>query len=60
MWYGKFKKDIKKEDVQLSFMKFTAQNIKFDLMENHPKVLTHFEVSLCQSVERSRIFGRDF
>ena len=30
--------------VQLRFMKYVAQQIKFDLMENHPKVLEHFKV----------------
>lgn len=36
----------KREDVQLSFLKCTAQKIKFDLIENHPEVLSHFEVNL--------------
>ena len=29
---------------QLSFMKYTAQQIKFDLEKNHPKVLSRFYV----------------
>jgi len=29
---------------QLSFMKFTAQQIKFDLEKSHPEVLAHFMV----------------
>lgn len=29
---------------QLSFMKYTAQQIKFDLQENHPMVLSNFYV----------------
>ena len=36
----------RKEDVQLSFLKFTAQKIKFDLIENHPNILSHFEINL--------------
>ena len=40
------KGDQKREDVQLSFLKFTAQKIKFDLIENHSNVLSHFEVNL--------------
>ena len=34
------------DKVQLSFMKFTAQTIKYDLMEHHLRVLPHFEVNL--------------
>ncbi|MEO7312306.1 MAG: hypothetical protein ABIX01_18030 [Chitinophagaceae bacterium] len=34
----------KLQDVQHSFMKFTAQMIKMDLQKNHPKVLEHFYV----------------
>lgn len=30
--------------VQLRFMKYVAQQIKFDLLENHPKVLERFKV----------------
>ena len=30
--------------VQLRFMKYFAQQIKFDLLENHPKVLEQFKV----------------
>ena len=36
----------KLEDVKRDFLKYTAQMIKFDLMENHPQVLPHFEVNL--------------
>ena len=32
------------EKVQLSFMKFTAQQIKFDLMNNNPTLLQEFKV----------------
>jgi putative transposase len=34
----------KREDVQRDFLKFTAQTIKFDLIEHHPLVLEHFKV----------------
>ena len=34
-----------KSDVQRDFLKFTAQMIKFDLIENHPKVLEAFCVN---------------
>ncbi len=37
---------IKREDVQRDFLKFTSQNIKFDLEKNHLEVLKHFEVNL--------------
>jgi putative transposase len=33
-----------REDVQRDFLKFTAQQIKFDLQKYHPQVLSHFEV----------------
>jgi len=33
------------EQVQHSFMKYTAQQIKFDLVENHPQVLDKFRVN---------------
>ncbi|MFN0048729.1 MAG: transposase [Cytophagales bacterium] len=36
----------KREDVQRDFLKFTSQNIKFDLVKNHPEVLKHFEVNV--------------
>jgi len=36
----------KREDVQRDFLKFTSQTIKFDLRDNHPKVLPHFKVNL--------------
>lgn len=35
----------KKENVQRDFLKFTSQQIKDDLIKNHPKVLAHFEVN---------------
>jgi putative transposase len=31
--------------VQRDFLKFIAQQIKFDLLKNHPNVLPHFEVN---------------
>lgn len=34
----------KRENVQRDFLKFTAQQIKLDLLANHPAVLPHFEV----------------
>ena len=36
----------KLENVKRDFLKYTAQMIKFDLIENHPQVLPHFEVNL--------------
>jgi putative transposase len=33
------------DKIQLSFMKFTAQQIKFDLIKNHPLVLEKFKVN---------------
>ena len=35
----------KKENVQRDFLKFTAHQIKNDLIKNHPKVLPYFEVN---------------
>ncbi|KAA5534454.1 transposase [Taibaiella lutea] len=35
----------KRENIQRDFLKFTAQKIKFDLIENHPEVLRHFKVN---------------
>ena len=35
-----------REDVQRDFLKFTAQQIKFDLQKFHPQVLSRFEVNL--------------
>jgi REP element-mobilizing transposase RayT len=32
-------------DVQRDFLKFTAQKIRFDLIEFHPQVLSHFEIN---------------
>lgn len=34
------------EDVQRDFLKYTAQQIKFDLQKHHPQVLAYFEVNL--------------
>ena len=34
-----------RKDVQRDFLKYTAQRIKFDLVENHPKVLENFKVN---------------
>jgi putative transposase len=34
------------QDVQRDFLKYTAQQIKFDLQTHHPQVLAHFEVNL--------------
>ena len=42
----KINENFKREDVQRDFFKFTAQQIKKDLEENHPAVLPHFEVNL--------------
>lgn len=36
----------KREDVQRDFLRFTAQQIKFDLAKNHPAVLEKFRVDL--------------
>ena len=35
---------------QLSFMKYTAQQIKFDLEINHPEILNYFLIDLVRSV----------
>ncbi len=35
-----------REDVQRDFLKYTAQQIKFDLQASHLQVLPHFEVNL--------------
>ena len=35
-----------RENVQRDFLKFTAQQIKFDLVKNHPSVLEKFRVGL--------------
>jgi len=40
----KINNTIKREDLQRDFMKYTAQQIKFDLQKFHPKVLDHFKV----------------
>ncbi|MDI1235109.1 MAG: transposase [bacterium] len=34
-----------RKDVQRDFLKFTAQKIKYDLIENHPEVLGKFSVN---------------
>lgn len=34
----------KREDVQRDFLKYTAQQIKYDLVKNHPLVLERFRV----------------
>src|SRR6478735_1001905 len=34
----------RREDVQRDFLKYTAQQIRFDLLKNHPNVLAHFKV----------------
>lgn len=31
------------QHVQRDFLKYTAQQIKYDLQKNHPELLTHFE-----------------
>lgn len=33
------------QDIQHSFMKYTAQQIKFDLVQNHPAVLDQFRIN---------------
>ncbi|WP_162428173.1 transposase [Pontibacter pudoricolor] len=35
----------KREDVQRDFMKYTAQQIKYDLIKNHPQVMERFRVN---------------
>ncbi|MGV3586193.1 MAG: transposase [Adhaeribacter sp.] len=35
----------KREDIQRDFLKFTAQQIRFDLQANHPQVLEKFRVA---------------
>ena len=37
---------IKAESVQRDFLKYTAQQIKKDLIKNHPAVLAHFKVNV--------------
>lgn len=37
---------IKPADVQRDFLKYTAQQIKFDLIQNHPAVLEKFRVQV--------------
>ena len=38
------RENIKQEEVQRDFLKFTSQKIKFDLIANHPLVLEKFRV----------------
>jgi putative transposase len=40
------KASINPSHVQRDFLKYTAQQIKFDLQEHHPKVLEQFKVNL--------------
>ena len=40
------KAGINPSHVQRDFLKYTAQQIKFDLQEHHPNVLEHFKVNL--------------
>ena len=40
------RENIKGADVQRDFLKFTAQQMKFDLQQNHPAVLEKFRVKL--------------
>ncbi len=37
---------IKPSDVQRDFLKYTAQQIKFDLQKNHPQILEKFKVGV--------------
>lgn len=39
------KNDFKIEDVQRDFLRFTAQQIKFDLQSSHPHILPQFKVN---------------
>lgn len=40
------RENIKQSDVQRDFLKYTAQQIKFDLTKNHPQVLEKFRVQV--------------
>lgn len=40
------KDDINPSHVQRDVLKYTAQQIKFDLQQNHPTVLAHFKVDV--------------
>ncbi len=40
------KDDINPSHVQRDFLKYTAQQIKFDLQKNHPQVLAHFKIDV--------------
>jgi putative transposase len=40
------KDGINPSHVQRDFLKYTSQQIKFDLQKNHPKVLEHFKVKV--------------
>src|SRR6478736_8517555 len=42
----KMKEPHRREDVQRDFLKYTAQQIRFDLLKNHPNVLAHFKVEV--------------
>ncbi|MBL0051007.1 MAG: transposase [Bacteroidetes bacterium] len=39
----RMQESFEEKNVQRDFLKFTAQKIKFDLLENHPQVLPHFK-----------------
>ncbi len=41
----KMEEPYKREDVQRDFLKYTAQQIKYDLSKNHPAVLEKFRVN---------------
>ena len=40
------RENIRQADVQRDFLKYTAQQIKFDLQQNHPAVLEKFRVNV--------------
>ena len=40
------RENVKSADVQRDFLKYTAQQMKFDLQQNHPAVLEKFRVKL--------------
>ena len=40
------RENIRQSDVQRDFLKYTAQQIKFDLQQNHPAVLEKFRVNV--------------
>ena len=43
-WVWQMREEATLARAQLRLMKFVAQNIKFDLAANHPRVLPHFKV----------------